>query len=168
MKSSCSNSFWLCDSFSAWDIGRVVSQAGLNELESSSFFHHLLIGGCFHSFTLRRVFSLEQFVLAGVPIETLIEEIVRMKDRDQVELFLLVLVSALEELIAGDLIVTVIGLFLDLVDVNLLDAPVAKLLLQVSLVLERTTLVLSFNGQRFDLCRTSVGSCTKRKLPRRK
>ena len=107
-------------------------------------------------------------MLAGVPIETLIEEIVRMKDCDQVELFLLVLVSALEELIAGDLIVTIIGLFLDLVDVNLLDAPVAKLLLQVSLVLERTTLVLSFNGQRFDLCRTSVGSCTKRKLSRRK
>ena len=95
-------------------------------------------------------------MLAGVPVKALIEEIVRMKDRDQVELFFFILVRGFEELIAGDLVVPVVGLFLDLVDVDLLDAPVAKLLLQVSLVFERTALVLTFNGQRFDLCRASV------------
>lgn len=97
-------------------------------------------------------------MLAGVPVKALVEKVIRMKNSYQVNLLILVLVGALEELVAGDLVVPVIGLFLDLVDIIFSDSPVPELLLQISLVFERTALVLTFYGQRFYLCSASI--CT--------
>jgi hypothetical protein len=56
------------------------------------------------------------------------------------------------------LVVSVIGLLLDLVDIIISDSPVPELLLQISLVFERTALVLTFDRQRLYLCRASI--CT--------
>jgi hypothetical protein len=97
-------------------------------------------------------------MLAGIPVKALVEKVIRVKNSYQVNLLILVLVGALEELVAGDLVVSVIGLLLDLVDIIISDSPVPELLLQISLVFERTALVLTFDRQRLYLCRASI--CT--------